>query len=142
MRIASKQVRYAMELLAGAFYGSFRRELYATFAEVQEKLGTINDHATAVAMFNKWHDRADYSGSRAELAELIANENTMLNAQCQRFRDWWTTERATELADHFATLLRISSSSTTDHTPLREPRKEDAQGIEGVASVGDEAPPA
>jgi CHAD domain-containing protein len=51
MRICGKRVRYAMELLAGALDHSFRRELYPTFAEVQEKLGTINDHATAIARY-------------------------------------------------------------------------------------------
>ena len=88
MRIAGKQVRYAMELLAGAFDRSFRGELYATFAEVQQKLGTINDHATAIVMFNQWIERVDYNGSRAELAELIANEKKQLDAKCQQFREW------------------------------------------------------
>ena len=93
MRIAGKQVRYAMELLAGAFDRSFRHELYATFKEVQEKLGTINDHATAIVMFNQWSERVDYNGSRAELDELIAIEEKQLDAKCQQFREWWTTQR-------------------------------------------------
>ena len=50
MRISGKRVRYAMELLAGAFDDSFRTELYPIYAEVQELLGTINDHATAITM--------------------------------------------------------------------------------------------
>ncbi len=112
MRISGKQVRYAMELLAGAFDESFRRNLYATVEEVQEKLGTINDHATAITMFNGWFERADYNGSRAELGELIAQEEKQLNAKCQEFRDSWTAERSTELGQHFATVLRIATSPT------------------------------
>ena len=67
MRISGKQVRYTMELLAGAFDESFRRELYVIFAEVQEMLGTINDHASAVTMFHEWRERADNNGSQAAL---------------------------------------------------------------------------
>lgn len=137
MRIASKEIRYAMELLAGAFEDSFRSELYATFAEVQEKLGTINDHATAIAMFNEWYERADYNGSRAELAGLTANEEEQLNAKCQGFRDWWTAERATELAHHFATLLWIPSSSTAGDASSENPRKKEREGIGAASSTGE-----
>ncbi len=110
MRVAGKQVRYAMELLARAFDDSFRGELYATFEEVQEKLGTTNDHATAIATFNEWLQRADSDGTRAELAELIANEERRLNGKCREFRDWWTAERATEVAQNFAKVFRNSVS--------------------------------
>ena len=119
MRIAGKQVRYAMELLAGAFDRSFRGELYATFAEVQEKLGTINDHATAIVTFNQWSERADYNGSRAELAELIANEEQQLDATCQQFREWWNPQRGEDLARQFETVLETVMLSTAEEESLR-----------------------
>jgi CHAD domain-containing protein len=133
MRIAGKQVRYAMELLAGAFDDSFRGKLYATFEEVHEKLGTINDHATAITMFNEWYERADDNGGRGELAELTASEEKQLDARCQEFRDWWTSERATELRRHFEIVLRLSPSSTSDAATLTEPVFEEAQEFETVA---------
>ena len=136
MRIAGKQVRYAMELLAGAFEESFRHELYVTFAKVQEKLGAINDHATAITMFNAWHERGDHNGSRAELAELIASERTQLRAECQEFRNWWTTERAGELVERFATLLQISSSPNADRAVVWEPLAEETHEMETVTTVG------
>ncbi len=138
MRIAGKQVRYAMELLAGAFEESFRHELYVTFAKVQKKLGAINDHATAITMFSAWHERGDHNGSRAELAELaelIASESRQLSAECQEFRSWWTTG-AGELVERFATLLQISSSPNAKRAVVREPLEEETHEMETVTTVG------
>jgi CHAD domain-containing protein len=120
MRIAGKQVRYAMELLAGAFDASFRGELYATFVGVQEKLGTINDHATAIVMLVEWFDRSDYNGSRAELAELIANEERQLDVKCLAFRQWWNSERAADLSQQFASVLGSRTTVGAEETSARE----------------------
>lgn len=105
MRIAGKRVRYAMELLAGAFHEAFRGELYETVTEVQESLGTINDHATAVATFHEWLTRAGDSHSRDELAQLVADEQMQLDQKHREFLGWWTTECAAELARQFASFL-------------------------------------
>lgn len=40
-RIAGKSVRYAMELLAGAFEPAFRCEVYPEFEKLQDKLSTL-----------------------------------------------------------------------------------------------------
>ncbi len=114
MRTAGKRVRYAMELLSGAFDDSFRGELLAAFEEIQERLGTINDRAAAVTMFREWLERADDDESRAQLAELVAKEAQQLDAHCQEFRNWWTAARAEALAQRFATVLRVPASSLTD----------------------------
>ena len=106
MRIAAKHVRYAVELLAEAFDEVVVGKLSATFAELQEKLGTINDHATAIVMLNDWFRRASDNESRAELAELIACEEKQLDESCQEFRQWWTQERATGLAEQFEMMLK------------------------------------
>ncbi len=46
-RIQSKQVRYTMEIFAGAFDDDFRQVLYPLVATLQDHLGEINDHVTA-----------------------------------------------------------------------------------------------
>jgi CHAD domain-containing protein len=122
MRLSGKRVRYAMELLAGAFGDSFRGELFATFEEIQEKLGTINDHASAIAMFQEWSERADSEGSRAKLAGRIAREEQQLDANCREFRSWWTTARAAALAERFAVVLR---------SPELRPSPDEPPGVEG-----------
>src|SRR5262249_32604120 len=46
-RIRGKELRYAMELLAGAFPESLRTELYPAVEAIQDRLGEVNDLATA-----------------------------------------------------------------------------------------------
>ncbi len=116
MRISGKQVRYAMELLAGAFSDSFRKELYPIFGDVQEKLGTINDHATAIALYSQWSEHAHDRASQAELGELIVDERMRLDAERQRFLEWWTGDRAAELARRFDAALS-DSGQPSDPTP-------------------------
>src|SRR5262249_13895373 len=53
-RIQGKQIRYAMEIFAGAFDEDFRQELYPVVASLQERLGSINDHATAQTYIGRW----------------------------------------------------------------------------------------
>lgn len=128
MRIAGKRLRYAMELLAGAFDDAFRTELYPIFAEVQDELGIVNDHATAITMFGQWLERAKKNGNQtklaAELEELIASEEQQLVATGQKFRAWWTAERAAELKARFDTVLSVSppESASNNGQPLSAPR--------------------
>ena len=116
MRIHGKQVRYAMELLAAAFSDSFRTELYPIFGDVQEKLGTINDHATAITLYRQWAERAHDRASQAELGELIVDEKMRLDAERHEFLNWWTADRAAELARRFDAALR-DPSKPSDPTP-------------------------
>ena len=116
MRIKGKRVRYAMELLSAAFEPSFRGELYPVFAEVQSKLGTINDHAVAIATLGAWSERAKKRKSRVELAQLVANEKSQLESHCQQFRDWWTDDRISALASQFDRALH----EAPPNRPLQE----------------------
>jgi CHAD domain-containing protein len=111
MRIRGKRVRYAMELLSAAFEPSFRGELYPVFAEVQSKLGTINDHAVAITTLGAWSERAKKGETRAELAQLVASEESQLELRCQQFRLWWTEERVAALAAQFDEALHQPSES-------------------------------
>ena len=58
-RIQGKQVRYAMEIFAGAFDDDFRGQLYPLVVTLQERLGAVNDHVTAQSYFVAWHNDAD-----------------------------------------------------------------------------------
>lgn len=114
MRIAGKKVRYAMELLAGAFEPSFRGELYATFEQAQVRLGTVNDHATAIEMLSTWRERAEDPDAQAALAKLVQGEEQQLNEACQDFFRWWTYERAESLAELFAQVAQIEIKPIRD----------------------------
>lgn len=116
MRVRGKRLRYAMELLAGAFDESFRTELYPVFADVQERLGKINDHLTAAGLFRQWLERADRTeGTRDDrshsplLTAMIQAELQELDVCCRQFREWWTAHRCRELQQQFEQLTGIST---------------------------------
>jgi len=109
MRIQGKRIRYALELLVGAFDTSFRKELYPVFEEVQDKLGATNDHASAEARFRQWHNRTDSVAAQAELAALAAAEGREFAAKSTAFRAWWTKQRATDLRRQFDAFLENDS---------------------------------
>ena len=138
MRIAGKRVRYAMELLAGAFDESFRTDLYPVFGEAQELLGTINDHATAIAVFTEWLERADGETDLAgEIKELIANEETQFQATRESFLEWWTPERTADLRSCFDRVLG------TETTCAQESSGEipDPQGVNVARKPQRDVPP-
>jgi CHAD domain-containing protein len=105
MRIAGKRLRYALEVYAGAFPDALRDDLYPVFAEVQEKLGDINDHATAVRLFDNWRRAFGGKKSAGRMQQLREDENQRLDASCLAFRQWWTPARAAALKNRFDQLL-------------------------------------
>ncbi len=100
-RIASKQLRYAMELFAAAFDAGFRKELYPLVEQLQEKLGEINDYAIARDRYLVWLDETMEDDQRRFLGKLIAMETAALQESTRRFREWWTPARATDLKVRF-----------------------------------------
>ena len=153
MRIAGKRLRYAMELLAGAFDDAFRAELYPIYTEVQDQLGIINDHVTAIAMFSQWLARAKNNGNQTklinELAELIVNEEKQLDATSQSFREWWTAERAAELKARFDAVSTSNAAADNSQAlsappdgghrggPLQsqEPTNDESEAVEHEATT-------
>jgi CHAD domain-containing protein len=100
-RIAGKRFRYAMEVFAGAFGPTFRKELYPLVEELQKKLGDINDHATHRDRYLTWHDDTTDESQRQILSTLIAHESSALQTSIREFREWFTTERAADLNARF-----------------------------------------
>jgi CHAD domain-containing protein len=102
-RIQGKRLRYAMEIFAGAFDHRLRSEQYPLVEQLQEKLGAINDHATAKELFTAW--LAEPGADAEALPALVAAEVDALGKARQDFFDWWTAERAAELRRRFRELL-------------------------------------
>lgn len=105
LRIVGKQLRYAMEIYAGAFGTAIRDDLYPVFAQVQDKLGAINDHATALRLFGQWQRAVDSKRAARRMRQLLEAEERFLQASSEAFRQWWTTERAVSLKARFDELL-------------------------------------
>jgi len=101
LRICGKQVRYAMEIFVGAFGPEMRQEIYPVVAEIQEKLGKINDHFTAAGLYAGWLDRVEDPEIADLLRPLIDDENRAIDRGRQDFLAWWTLDRAADLRRRF-----------------------------------------
>ena len=104
-RIASKELRYAMELLAGAFPRAFRDELYPMLGVMQEKLGQINDLAT---FRDKLDRRIKRSGDPAELSDLrrlLVQAGEGLVLARTEFEDQWSEETRRDFRTRFVRFL-------------------------------------
>jgi CHAD domain-containing protein len=108
-RIMGKQVRYAMEIFAGAFDDEFRAELYPLVATLQERLGAINDHVTAQIHFANWLAEVDSCPAREALEMGIQCEGQALAASRREFVEWWATARREELARRFSFYLDLDT---------------------------------
>ncbi len=108
-RLLGKQVRYAMEIFAGAFDEEFRTELYPLVALLQERLGAINDHVTAQTCFAAWHTQAESCAVRAALETGIDCEQRGFEAARREFLDWWTAGRLEDLTRRFARYVDLGA---------------------------------
>jgi CHAD domain-containing protein len=99
LRIATKRLRYTMELFAHCCDEAFRNELYPNVLEVQERLGSVNDaHELADrlealasdvesgAAKPRGRDRATLTQA---LRDRAADERARRDALADQFRRWW-----------------------------------------------------
>lgn len=98
-RIAGKRLRYAMEVFGAAFSPAFRQRLYPQVEILQELLGDVNDHATAITRLEKWLDKSEDDELTVALKKLLAAERRGLKRNRRKFLDWWTPARAKTLCD-------------------------------------------
>ncbi len=119
-RIQGKQVRYAMEIFAGAFDSNFRDEVYPLVVALQEMLGAINDHVTADGYLARWQAETESASLREAIETARGHEQQALARARQEFLDWWTPERRSDLRLHFAPYVQGESP------PARPPSLEEA----------------
>lgn len=91
-RIRGKELRYALELLAGAFPPAFRDELYPVVATLQERLGLVNDLATAQRRLQKWLDETGDPATVSHLYRRSAAIGEELVQARVEYHRWWTPE--------------------------------------------------
>jgi len=104
-RIRGKQLRYAIELVAAAYPPEFRKRLYPVVERLQDRLGEVNDHDTARARLRCWLDVATTPAHTEYIERLRCDEATAFEAQCLRFRRWWTPQREHEFREEFERLM-------------------------------------
>ena len=126
-RIRGKQLRYAMELLLGAFSEEFRTRLYPAIEALLDQLGEINDLATAkTRLLRKCEEAGDAKGG-AQVALLLADEQARFDETRRQFWEWCSPERLRDLRDGFDKVLGdpIRRENPTDRlspSPLAGPR--------------------
>ncbi len=104
-RIRGKKLRYAMELLGGAFPAPFRKQLYPAVKKLQERLGTINDHATASVRILPWIDETGDPNESKYLHGMLQSDQEQLVEAHRQFLSWWTAKRKRDLRKKFDKLL-------------------------------------
>jgi CHAD domain-containing protein len=105
-RLRGKHLRYAMEVFASAFDSTFKGELYPLIAGLQERLGRINDLATARERFAGWLAEPEHGVAfRALLESFIASDQKDLEQCRTAFIEWWTPARCEDLRHRFAAAL-------------------------------------
>lgn len=104
-RLAGKDLRYAIELLAAAFPNRLRERLYPVVEQLQERLGTVNDHAVAIERFREWREAADQPEVRKQYKKVIKSEQQQLAQALWDFARWWTPRRSKWVQRRFSKLL-------------------------------------
>jgi CHAD domain-containing protein len=104
-RIRGKELRYVMELLAGAFPDRLRTRLYPVIEAIQDRLGQINDLATARARLRNKIKAASHPAAAAAWQRLLAKEQRQFDQARQKFWQWCTLEMFQELRAGFEALL-------------------------------------
>lgn len=130
-RIRGKELRYIMELLAGAFPEHFRTMIYPAIEAVQDRLGEINDLATAVTRLQKKIAAADGSADAAAARRLLAHERAELNDARRKFWAWFTPSMVRELRHEFAVVVREPQTPS-----LGEPYRHVRTAIGPVSRAG------
>jgi CHAD domain-containing protein len=96
-RIRAKALRYAIELVAPAFGPELRRELYPLVEELQERLGSVQDHVAAIDRCRGWMAKTRHATLQETLRELADAEQRGLTDALREYRDWWNDERVAQV---------------------------------------------
>jgi CHAD domain-containing protein len=111
-RICAKGLRYTIELLAGAFAPELRNEIYPLIESIQDRLGEINDHATARDRLEAQATRVTNRSQRANWNRLRDREQTRLEQAQRGFWRWCTPARLRRLKRQFEKILQSAPTAT------------------------------
>ena len=105
LRIAGKRLRYSIEIFHSAFPSDLREDVYPAIESLQNRLGKINDHATAQKLFQSWLGSMEANALAADLAKRIVAEHKVAKRFKNRFSKWWTEKRVAKLESMMEKLL-------------------------------------
>ena len=112
LRLRTKDLRYTMELLGGAFSADFSCTLYPLIDSMQDRLGEINDLVVELAYMKKRaKPGADDAASR-HLKAQMAGKQSHLNYLVHEFQRWCSPQL-------LRTLRRAFDEHLGDSRPLQ-----------------------
>ena len=101
-RIRTKQLRYVLEIVAGALPPVFSTEVVPAIEVLQKKLGAITDRRVARDRLLEGHGKAQ---AARKFERLVGVERAELATVTAAFSSWWTTDRADALHLRFLELF-------------------------------------
>jgi len=121
-RIAGKELRYGIEMLAGAFGDEMRTELYPVIEEIQDRLGHVNDLATAQARLKELIAQTSDARIAAGLRRLLASETAEFARARRVFLEWCSRARMADLCARFVELAgrRRRAKPVSSESPLEK----------------------
>jgi CHAD domain-containing protein len=116
LRIAAKHLRYSIELFGNAFSSSRNKrltdEVYPTIEEMQDRLGRLNDHATAAERIDAWRTAAAHTATESNRApmraaptsarQIVELEQLQTAAASDEFFAWCNDDRTKMLTEQLA----------------------------------------
>ncbi len=88
-RIETKEFRYTLELFVSALPEGLSDSFYAKVSELQESLGTINDHAVAIDYWSSQQESLDRKKTRAWLNRELPQRAAALQLAHEKFLASW-----------------------------------------------------
>jgi CHAD domain-containing protein len=122
MRIASKRLRYTMEIFAPVFQGKERAKefdtLYDKVKSIQEQIGEIHDADVRAPLLQEFLDR--HGDSRPEirigLETLITAQHDARARHYREFIAFWVKLQRQGFKRRFLQMLAMESASTDEET--------------------------
>ena len=105
LRIAGKRLRYCLELFHSPLDRRLRNSLYPQIVELQDRLGSINDHAAAQRLLQGWLGDLPADSFAAGLAAQVVREHELTLQSQRQFGAWWTADRQQALQRELASAI-------------------------------------
>jgi CHAD domain-containing protein len=116
-RIETKEFRYALELFVSALPEGLSETFYQRVSELQESLGTINDHAVAIDYWSSQQEALTGKKTRAWLNRELPQRAAALQLAHEKFLSSWPQQWAM-LVKEWQTLALEGPSSPSVAEPM------------------------
>jgi CHAD domain-containing protein len=106
LRIAGKRLRYALELAPAALPQKRHQRLYQALTDLQDRLGTVCDHLSAVERLGQWRKDARSRSDRRALKRVLQHQDKQLTTDRRRFLRWWSDARRNRLRANWKAAIK------------------------------------